>query len=74
MDAVAKGEIDVAIVWGPVAGYFASREDVPLKVALVMPQNDDPRLPMVILVEHLDCEATEHRPTSKTQGEKSCIS
>jgi mxaJ protein len=47
MDAVAKGEIDVAIVWGPVAGYFASREDVPLKVALVRPQNDGPRLPMV---------------------------
>jgi mxaJ protein len=47
MDAVAKGEIDVAIVWGPVAGYFAGRESVPLKVALVTPQNDDPRVPMV---------------------------
>ena len=47
MDAVAKGEIDVAIVWGPVAGYFAARESVPLKVALVTPQNDGPRLPMV---------------------------
>jgi mxaJ protein len=47
MDAVAKGEIDVAIVWGPVAGYFAGRESVPLKVALVTPQNDGPRVPMV---------------------------
>ena len=47
MDAVAKGEIDVAIVWGPVAGYFAARESVPLKVALVTPQNDGPRVPMV---------------------------
>jgi len=47
MDAVAKGEIDVAIVWGPVAGYFAGREIVPLKVALVTPQNDGPRVPMV---------------------------
>jgi mxaJ protein len=47
MDAAAKGEIDVAIVWGPVAGYFAGRESVPLKVALVTPQNDGPRLPMV---------------------------
>jgi mxaJ protein len=47
MDAVAKGEIDVAIVWGPVAGYFAGRESVPLKIALVTPQNDGPRLPMV---------------------------
>jgi mxaJ protein len=47
MDAVAKGEIDVAIVWGPVAGYFAGRESVPLKIALVTPQNDGPRVPMV---------------------------
>jgi quinoprotein dehydrogenase-associated probable ABC transporter substrate-binding protein len=47
MDAVAKGEIDVAIVWGPVAGYFAGRESMPLKVALVTPQNDGPRVPMV---------------------------
>ena len=47
MDAVAKGDIDVAIVWGPVAGYFANRESVPLKLTLVTPQNDGPRLPMV---------------------------
>ena len=47
VDAVAKGEIDVAIVWGPVAGYFASRVSAPLKVTLVTPQNDGPRLPMV---------------------------
>jgi mxaJ protein len=30
--AVAKGDIDVAIAWGPTAGYFASRQPVPLKV------------------------------------------
>jgi mxaJ protein len=32
VDAVARGEVDVAVVWGPVAGYFASREPVPLRV------------------------------------------
>jgi mxaJ protein len=47
VDAVANGDIDVAVVWGPVAGYFASRERVPLRVTLVTPQNDGPRLPMV---------------------------
>ena len=26
VDAVARGEIDVAAVWGPIAGYFAQRE------------------------------------------------
>jgi len=30
--AVADGTIDVAFVWGPVAGYFAGRQDPPLHV------------------------------------------
>jgi quinoprotein dehydrogenase-associated probable ABC transporter substrate-binding protein len=32
VDAVANGKIDIAIVWGPVAGYFAARARVPLTV------------------------------------------
>jgi quinoprotein dehydrogenase-associated probable ABC transporter substrate-binding protein len=32
IDAVAKGDVDVAIVWGPLGGYFAHREPVPLAV------------------------------------------
>jgi len=32
IDAVARGEVDVAIAWGPLAGYFARREPVPLAV------------------------------------------
>ena len=47
MKAVASCEIDVAIVWGPMAGYFAAREDVPLRLKLVEPRIDGPRLPMV---------------------------
>ena len=46
MKAVAAGEIDVAIVWGPLAGYFATREDVPLVLTFVKPEIDGPRLPM----------------------------
>lgn len=30
IDAVVKGTIDVAIVWGPIAGYYASKASVPL--------------------------------------------
>ncbi len=37
MDAVARGDIDVAIVWGPLAGYFAKRETVPLEIVPVSP-------------------------------------
>jgi mxaJ protein len=37
IDAVARGEIDVAIVWGPFAGYFARRQPVPLALVPVEP-------------------------------------
>lgn len=33
LDAVAKGEADLAIVWGPVAGWYAGRSPVPLTLA-----------------------------------------
>jgi mxaJ protein len=32
MEAVARGEVDIAVVWGPLAGYFATRLPVPLTV------------------------------------------
>jgi mxaJ protein len=44
--AVAKNEIDVALVWGPVAGYFAHRSATPLRIDAVTPAAD-PRWPMV---------------------------
>jgi mxaJ protein len=45
--AVANGEVDVAVVWGPVAGYFARRSPVPLRVVPVSPEVDVPYLPFV---------------------------
>jgi mxaJ protein len=30
IDDLAKGDIDVAIVWGPIAGYFVKKSTVPL--------------------------------------------
>lgn len=47
VEAVAGGDIDVAIVWGPLAGYFARRQRVPLAIAPVLPQVDVPFLPFV---------------------------
>jgi quinoprotein dehydrogenase-associated probable ABC transporter substrate-binding protein len=47
IDAVAVGDIDVAIVWGPLAGYFSKREPAELEVAPVSPQIDLPFLPFV---------------------------
>lgn len=40
VDAVARGDIDVAVVWGPIAGYFAPREPVRLAITPVRPSVD----------------------------------
>ncbi len=47
IDAVAAGKVDVAIAWGPLAGYFAQREKRALSVVPVSPQIDVPFLPLV---------------------------
>jgi mxaJ protein len=49
VEAVARGEIDVALVWGPVGGYFARRAKVPLTVAPVSPAAD-PHLPFTFSI------------------------
>jgi mono/diheme cytochrome c family protein len=33
IEAVGEGKIDLAIVWGPLAGYFAKQQEVPLALA-----------------------------------------
>ncbi|WP_445502714.1 substrate-binding domain-containing protein [Microvirga sp. G4-2] len=47
LDALAAGEIDVAVVWGPLGGYFAAHEPTPLTMTPVKPAFDGPQLPMV---------------------------
>jgi mxaJ protein len=44
--AVARGEVDVAAVWGPLAGYFAARQPEPLDLVPVQPAVDA-QLPQV---------------------------
>lgn len=44
---VAQGEVDLAVAWGPLAGYFAPRQPVPLDMVPVAPQIDLPFLPFV---------------------------
>jgi mxaJ protein len=45
VDAVARGAVDLAIVWGPLAGYYARREPVAMDVVRVTPDRDGPALP-----------------------------
>ncbi len=47
IDGVLSGEADVAVVWGPLAGYFARVHGDQLRIAPVTPQIDPPFLPMV---------------------------
>jgi mxaJ protein len=47
LDAVARGEIDVAAVWGPIAGHYLRHSRVPLVATPVAPQIDLPYLPFV---------------------------
>lgn len=39
VEAVAIGEVDLGIVWGPIAGYFSKSEELPLRISNVKPQN-----------------------------------
>src|SRR5205823_4165296 len=49
LDSVVNGEVDVAIVWGPLAGYFAKRQSVPLAIEPVQPEAD-PHLPFTFSI------------------------
>jgi quinoprotein dehydrogenase-associated probable ABC transporter substrate-binding protein len=37
---VASGKLDAAIIWGPMAGYFAKKSSVPMEVIPIMSQGD----------------------------------
>lgn len=43
--AVAEEKVDVALAWGPLAGYYATREGVPLEVVPVSPRMAMPGMP-----------------------------
>jgi ABC-type amino acid transport substrate-binding protein len=57
MDDLDKGEIDVALLWGPIAGYYASKAKTPTTVApLVKEPPGGPRMVyrIVMGVRHSD--------------------
>ncbi|MBX9675919.1 MAG: quinoprotein dehydrogenase-associated putative ABC transporter substrate-binding protein [Methylotenera sp.] len=39
IDDLAKGEIDVAVMWGPIAGYYMKQSKVPMEMAFVPEYN-----------------------------------
>jgi len=50
VEAVANKEIDVAIIWGPFAGYFGRRQPVQLRITPVPSVFDQPHLPFAFQI------------------------
>jgi mxaJ protein len=48
--AVANGKIDAAVVWGPIAGYYAARYGSQLRLTAVEPEIDPPMLPFTFQI------------------------
>jgi quinoprotein dehydrogenase-associated probable ABC transporter substrate-binding protein len=44
MKDLASGEIDAAVLWGPMAGYYATRVSPPMHVTLLMKERGGPPL------------------------------
>jgi quinoprotein dehydrogenase-associated probable ABC transporter substrate-binding protein/PQQ-dependent catabolism-associated CXXCW motif protein len=44
VEDVAAGEIDVGVLWGPIAGYWAKRQSVPMAVVPIIDENPGVRL------------------------------
>ena len=44
MEDLEEGRIDVAILWGPIAGYFAKQAKTPMKVTPLVKETSGPRM------------------------------
>ena len=45
IEATERGDVDVALAWGPLAGYFAGKSRVPLRLEPATPWMDDMQWP-----------------------------
>jgi mxaJ protein len=72
--AVAEGQVDVALVWGPTAGYFAAKSAVPLAIYPICDSGDRRAFPLQFamsigvrrgdarLLRDVNRSLTKHRP------------
>ena len=56
MTDLEKGDIDVALLWGPLAGYYAGRSSTPITVTPLTKEGKGPKLAyrIVMGVRHSD--------------------
>lgn len=71
--AVENNKVDIAIAWGPMAGYFARHSSVPLQVTPVDVVSPNPKIPFTFaismgvrrgdseLLQRLNSEIQQHR-------------
>jgi len=74
LDAVVDRDVDIAAVWGPLAGYFVKQDKLPLRLTPVSPAMDGPNLPMIfdismgvrredgVLLRDVNASLAKHRP------------
>ena len=56
MDDLDRGEIDVALLWGPIAGYYATKAKTPTAVVPLVKEQGGPQMVFRIVmgVRHSD--------------------
>ena len=73
MDDLDKGEIDVALLWGPFAGYYAMKAKTPTAVVPLLKEQGGPRMVFRIVmgVRHSDqnWKRALNKLISENQGE-----
>jgi len=77
MDDLDRGEIDVALLWGPIAGYYASKSKTPTIVTPLLKEQNGPRMVyrIVMGVRHSDqnWKRSLNRLISENQSEIDAI-
>jgi quinoprotein dehydrogenase-associated probable ABC transporter substrate-binding protein len=77
MDDLDRGEIDVALLWGPIAGYYALKAKTATTVAPLLKEHDGPRMVyrIVMGVRHSDQDWKRNlnKLISENQGEINAI-
>jgi len=77
MDDLERGEIDVALLWGPIAGYYATKAKTPTSVVPLVKEQGGPQMVFRIVmgVRHSDqnWKRTLNKAISENQDEIQAI-
>ncbi len=77
IDEVASGELDAALLWGPVGGYYAERAAAPLKLVPLVKENAGPStiygITMGVRPNEPEWKHTINKLIAENQGEINAI-